>query len=176
MQQRKPQPKPRRAAPASHPAPGARNINRNAPHGFVQQRASYQAPGEGDEFDPYLVADLALTNKIAETLERHYPSHPWMVKVSHAQGVAMIKLPILMKRNEESVLHIDRLACDPGLRSVVRAGGEILERHNVPRAGFAIDHFLHAREAREAKRRPKPRLILGNEPPPGPRPRLILPS
>ena len=63
-------------------------------------------------------------------------------------------------RNEQFVLHISRLKVDPGLKAVVRAGGELLEKYNVPRHGFAIDHFLHAREKGPYGPKPRPRLIL----------------
>ena len=128
--------------------------------GFTRKQVRYEAPGEGLEHDPYAVADLTLTTRIAEKLEQHYPAHPWMVKVSHAQGVAMIKIPILMKASEHWVLHIARLACDPGLRAVVRAGGEILERYNVPRHAFRIDDFLTAREKGPLARKAPPRLLI----------------
>ena len=105
-------------------------------------------------------ADLALTMRIAETLERHYPGHPWMVQVSHDSGCAFIKLPIVMKSMERYVLHIDKLNMDPALRAVVRAGGELLERYNMPRTGFSLDPFLSAREAGPYGRRPAPRLIV----------------
>jgi hypothetical protein len=124
--------------------------------GFTRKTFDYQRPEDGSA-DAHAGADLALTKRIAEVLERHYPSHPWMVEVTHAQGVAYISLPIVMKRNQKFVLHTDRLKSDPGLRAVVRAGGEILERHNVPRSGFRLDHFLHARAANPMNR---PRLII----------------
>ena len=128
--------------------------------GFTEQRGRYEAPGEGNEVDPYLAADLALTKRIAETLERHYSSHPWMVSVTHAQGVAMIKLPILMKRDQVYVIHIANLANDPGLKTVVRAGGELLERFAVPRSDFRLDDFLTVRE--RVVKRPRSKLILPN--------------
>lgn len=124
--------------------------------GFTRQTFGYERQGD-EAVDPHAGHDLALTKRIAETLERHYPSHPWMVEVSHANGVVFISLPIVMKRNQKFVLHTDNLKVDPGLRAVVRAGGEILERHNVPRSGFRLDHFLHARAANPVNR---PRLII----------------
>jgi len=125
--------------------------------GFARQRFDYDPTGSVGEPDPHVGHDLALTKRIAETLERHYPQHPWFVEVSHAQGVAYISLPIIMRRNQRFVLHTDRLKSDPGLRAVVRAGGEILERHNVPRSGFRLDHFLNARARNPMNR---PRIIL----------------
>lgn len=112
------------------------------------------------ESDPYVAADLALTKQIAEVLERHYPCHPWMVEVSHAKGCAFISLPLIMKRNQKYVLHISSLKADPGMRSVMRAAGEVLERHNVPRVGFGLDAFLRARDSGPFGRRPPPKLAL----------------
>lgn len=125
--------------------------------GFTNKKISHDPTGvDTGEVDPYLARDLALTKRMAEVLERHYPGHPWMVQVSHAQGIAYIKLPILMSRNQAYILHIDRMAMDPSLRCVMRAGGELLEKYQVPRTTFLLDHFLNAREAK----RPKPRLII----------------
>lgn len=125
--------------------------------GFVSQKVQYEAPGDG--IDPYMAADLALTKRIAETLERHYPAHPWMVAVTHAQGIAKIKLPVVMSSTEAYVIHLTTIAVDPGLRCVVRAGGELLERYRMPRQQFRLDPFLDAR-AQGPYGRPRPRLIL----------------
>lgn len=127
--------------------------------GFTGKKKVLHDPAGVDGDDPFVQADLALTVKISEVLERHYPAHPWMVTVSHAQGYAAIKLPILMKRNQHHILHITTLKSDPGLKCVIRAAGEILERLNIPRAGFAIDHFLHAR-SKTPYGRARPQLIL----------------
>lgn len=125
--------------------------------GFTDKQITHDPVGiDGEKVDPFLARDLALTKRMAEVLERHYPGHPWMVQVSHAQGVAYVKLPILMKRNQAYILHIDRMSMDPGLKCVMRAGGELLEKYQVPRTPFLLDHFLTARDAS----RPRPRLIL----------------
>lgn len=125
--------------------------------GFTDKKITHDPVGiDGEKVDPFLARDLALTKRMAEVLERHYPGHPWMVQVSHAQGVAYIKLPILMKRNQAYILHIDRMAMDPSLRCVMRAGGELLEKYSVPRSQFLLDHFLTARDVS----RPKPRFIM----------------
>ena len=113
---------------------------------------------DSDAVDPFLTADLTLTARIAAALERHYPAHPWMVKVQHAHGVAMVSLPLLMK--QPYILHIDKL--DPGLNRVVMAAGELLEKLNMPRHGFSLDRFLHAREQGPfaPKKKPKPKLLV----------------
>lgn len=125
--------------------------------GFTNKKITHDPIGVGEgEVDPYLARDLAMTKRIADTLERYYPGHPWMVQVSHASGIAYIKLPILMGRNQAYILHITTLNADPSLRCVMRAGGELLEKYKVPRQPFLLDHFLNARDAS----RPRPRLIL----------------
>lgn len=134
-----------------------RTSNRPAIH---SQRRGFTGKTMDIEDDPYVQADLALTTRIAAVLERHYPSHPWMVEVSHAKGCAFLSLPIVMKRNVKYVLHISALKSDPGLKAVMRAAGEILERHNIPRAGFDLTAFMEARQAGPLGRRPAPRLIL----------------
>ncbi len=120
-------------------------------HGYTQKKMTYDAPSDGSP-DKHAASDLAITRRIAMKLDQHYPCHPWLVRVDGAQGVAMISLPIIMKRNQSYVVHLSTIAADPGLRCIVKAGGEILERHNVPRAGFQIDHFLAARNANPANR------------------------
>lgn len=127
--------------------------------GFTAKSMSYQKAGEAGDHDPHIAADTALARRVGETLQRHYADHPWMVEVDHAQGVVMISLPIIMPRNRKFILHTSSLVADPGLRAVVRAGGEILERYNVPRAGFSLDRFLEARANNPINKR-QPRLIV----------------
>lgn len=152
-------PRSRAKAPRARALPSGHAIQAKQ-RGFTARHVGHDHTGEPDDVDPCLAADLALTKRIAEKLEQHYPAHPWMVTVTHAQGVAMIKLPLVMKRNQAFVLHIDRLGSDPGLRAVVRAGGEILERYHMPRHGFALDRFLQAREKGPYGPKPKPRLWM----------------
>lgn len=123
--------------------------------GFSRQSVTAGDPHTG--VDRFAAADVAMAKRIGAVLERHYPSHPWLVEVTHAQGVAYLSLPIIMHKQRKYVLHLDRLAVDPGFRSVIRAAGEILERHNVPRSGFRLDRFLDARAAAPHNR---PRLII----------------
>lgn len=127
-------------------------------HGFTSRKLRYEAPSDGKP-DKHAAADLAITKKIGAKLEQHYPCQPWLVEVDSAQGVAFISLPIIMRRNQRYCLHLSTIGSDPGLRCVVRAGGELLERHNVPRAGFQIDHFLAARNANPMNRK-MPRFVV----------------
>lgn len=150
-------PAPSPATPPQRFAAPARHAVHAQKRGFTGKIKTYD---QTDEVDPHVAADLAMTLRISETLERHYPAHPWMVTVSHAQGIAQIKLPLVMKRNQAYILHLDKLAVDPGLRKVVRAGGEILERYNMPRAGFSLTPFLEAREKGPYGPKPKPRIWM----------------
>ena len=132
----------------------SRTSRPRAPQAFHTKRRGFTGKTIDVDADEYAAADLALTMRIAAVLEQHYPAHPWMVQVSHASGCAFVALPLVMKRNQKFVLHIDKLKMDPSLRAVVRAGGEILG------SGFSLDHFIHARDAGPLGRRPAPRLIM----------------
>lgn len=107
-----------------------------------------------NEEDPFLQADLALTKLIADKLQRHYPGHPWLVEVTHKQGIATITIPLFAGSSGTSkyVLHISKLKSDPGLRAVVRAGGEILERLAIPRNAFSESHFMDALNSNPIRR------------------------
>jgi hypothetical protein len=111
--------------------------------GYRKPTFIYDKPGEDGDIDPFLVADVTLTKMISEKLQKHYPAHAWMVQVSHAQGCAFISIPVLTGRRKY-VLHISALKSDPTLVSVMRAGGEILERCGLSRLGFSTDEFLSA--------------------------------
>ena len=96
----------------------------------------------GDE-DPHVKADMDTARKIGRVLEYHYKAYPWLVHVSSKQGLASISLPILM---DGAAYHIKLhdLNSDPGMVSVVRGAGEILERYRIPRSGFSGADFVAA--------------------------------
>ncbi len=114
--------------------------------GFIVPNRGYQNPDLDDDIsrDPCKVADLMMVNAISEVVERHYPGHPWFIKVMHAQGVVLISIPLFMGATNQYVVKIHDLKSDPGMRCVIRACGEILERYNIPRQRFDRDHFLNA--------------------------------
>jgi len=111
--------------------------------GFGRTQTRYEAPGEAGDADPYKAADLLLTKNIADIVQRHYANHPWMIEVSHAQGVVMISIPLFMGPRKY-VVHLATLKNDPMMASVLRGCGEILERYNIPRQKFSEGHFLTA--------------------------------
>ncbi len=104
----------------------------------------HNKPGEVDEEDPYLQADLRLTKALGEFIERStYAGHPWLIEASHAQGVVMISLPTLMGRNKY-VVHLYTLKGDPSLRAIMRGCGEILERYNIRRGSYSAADYVDA--------------------------------
>lgn len=136
--------------------------------GFTGHRADYEKLG-ADLHDQYAAADAALSKRVFATLQQHYPFHTWNVEVNHAGGIVKIRLDVVMPKSRWFVLHIARLASDPGLRSVIRAGGDLLERYNLPRRAFHLDHFLAARSQTfvgraEAAARARTKLILPGHP------------
>ena len=107
--------------------------------GFSERKVTTE--GEAQRF-PW---ELALARRVGQTLEFHYPGQPFEIRVDAKQGVLMIRLNPFMG-NYWHVIHLTTIKSDPGLRCVIRAAGEILERYNIPRARFSLDHFLQARE------------------------------
>lgn len=74
-----------------------------------------------------MIADLDTARSIAETLHRHYPGHLWAVHASGETGIATIH-NLRLSGRWGFVIRLLELQQDPGLRMVVRAGGELLER------------------------------------------------
>lgn len=87
--------------------------------------------------------DLVMAKNMAETLHRQYPGHLWAVSVDGKQGIAdvrnlalsgtwgfRLKLPAIYSASEFD-------------REVMRAGGELLERHRVARRKADPDQLNH---------------------------------
>lgn len=86
--------------------------------------------------------NLGLAEQIWQKLQFHYPGHPWGVGVSHEQGIAQIFMPTFTAWSY--VIRLQELFSDPGMRMVVRGGGDMLERFNLPRSGFSTDQYVSA--------------------------------
>lgn len=99
-------------------------------HGVVHQR-------ETEGRDKHARADMALAKAVGETLTSHYSGHSWMVVACHRTGLVKVKLPFMVDKVWYTI-RISELASDPGLRSIIKAGGEILERFNIPRSSGHI--------------------------------------
>lgn len=107
-------------------------------------RVGYEHPDLGDDprHDPHAKADVALAATILGALDARYPGHPWGARADHAQGVVLITLRGF--GNWHYCIHISTLKSDPGLRSVMRGAGELLERIGVARRGFTVDDYKAA--------------------------------
>jgi len=77
----------------------------------------------------YSAADLALCGRVADHLAKHYPGHQWSTHLnSDRLGGVLIIRNLAHSSRWGYVLHLDKLHHDPGMKRVMQAGGEILER------------------------------------------------
>lgn len=106
----------------------------------MQER--YIPKADPTEHDPYKNVDLFWAKAFTRVLMAHYPGHFWEVTVSHEQGIATIAIPILMGTNEKYIL---KLAKGIQPDDIMRAGGDLLERWNIPRSGLDLPAFLAAK-------------------------------
>lgn len=88
--------------------------------------------------------DMAMCKAVADTLERHYPGHAFMIGCDHEQGMLHVQLPYAdlataQGRKEGQYgycVKIGDLNSDPSLSLVVKAGGEMLERYRLARGKY----------------------------------------
>lgn len=107
----------------------------------LQQRHVRNAllPGEKD---PYAEWDLMVAKAITRVLLSHYRGHFWVVEANRKQGVAWISIPILLGE-WKYVFHL-REDITPAM--IIRAGGLILERFNIPRSSLDVASFIAAKK------------------------------
>lgn len=114
------------------------------PAGF-KLNLGYEHPDLGDEprADPLKAMEVATAKWAGELLERHYAGHPWKVEVKG--GMILISIPPLMGALHHYAVKISDTLTDPGgQRTVLRGAGEILERYQIPRQRFDLDHWRQA--------------------------------
>jgi hypothetical protein len=92
--------------------------------------------------------EFGVAKTIFEKLWAHYAGYDWKVKVNAIGGIATIQLPRLHHSTIAYILKLDDLASDPGLRGVVKAGGELLERWNLRRGQVNRAQYRDAIRAR----------------------------
>jgi len=99
----------------------------------------------------------AMAFSVAEELLRWYPGHPWQVDVTlftvhlgeKRPGGVQIKLPVVMPPGKGYNIPLGLLRDANSFTKYVReAGGNILERYQIPRGGCSFDHLLAARPSR----------------------------
>lgn len=82
--------------------------------------------------------DLNVAKEVADALERHYPGWMWMVSVPPKGGIAQVRSGYMDMRMGFVVRLVDSYSASQLAKEAVRAGGELLERTNMPRSRF--DH------------------------------------
>lgn len=84
-----------------------------------------------------LPLDEDLAQSIRRKLYEHYPGWAWTVEIPPNQGVVIIRNLDADPRGRYGYLvKLARVYCDPDLKSVMRAGGEFLERYRLRRAAY----------------------------------------
>lgn len=110
-------------------------------------RGEYLAPANSAKVDAMKAADMRLVKRIGNCLEFHHPGHFFRVTVDHELRLVRIELPPLLETPYSYNIPISVLSCDPGLRTIIRAAGEILERYQMPRTRWDADQYRTAVKA-----------------------------
>jgi len=79
-------------------------------------------------------AEKRVSHAIGAKLEQTYPGHYWRVEIPHNQGIIKIMLPYFTGKVWGYIIPFDKL--DPTHQTVVKAGGELLERFGLSRSSF----------------------------------------
>lgn len=114
-------------------------------HRYGYNRTVYKSDGHGDtgnEADPYHAQNADLAKRMWEAIQAKYPGQPLTTGANYAQGVCMIYFNLFTP--QPYIIKIANLKADPGLKRVVRAAGEILERYRIPRSGFTVSDMVNA--------------------------------
>jgi hypothetical protein len=91
--------------------------------------------------NPNVVAlDFLTAKQMAETLHSHYPGHLWAVTCEGLKGIATVR-NLRLSGRWGFVIKLRDLKADPGMKEVIRAGGELLERYRVSRGRFNPAEF-----------------------------------
>lgn len=98
-------------------------------------------------------ADIALCSEISSILNKHYENHPWLIGCDHEHGVFHIKLlyPDKIGRitHHGIMLHIGKNSNHDTLkRKVMLAGGELLERKQMPTNAANAYSYERAKETK----------------------------
>jgi hypothetical protein len=95
-----------------------------------------------EEQDTRAQWDLMVAKAITRVLLSQYRGHFWVVECDSAQGIAWISIPVLLN-DWKYVFHLSE---DITPAMILRAGGEILERFNLPRSSLDVASFIAARK------------------------------
>lgn len=81
------------------------------------------------------VAEYDIARRMAEALHTHYPGHLWGVSADVETGIAKV-FNLRLSGQWGFVIKLNTLVNDVELKSVIRAGGELLERYKMHRGRF----------------------------------------
>lgn len=101
-----------------------------APADVLTERGLFNPDGRFD------AVNKTLCREIGKKLAQHYPGHPWGVMAEAEHGI--VKIALQGFTQWPYLIRLSTLKADPGLKSVVKAGGELLERLQMPRGGFSF--------------------------------------
>jgi hypothetical protein len=118
-------------------------LDRGFGQGNTRVNERYIPNADPTEHDPHKDWDLMVARAITRVLLGHYRGHFWEVNVSRKQGIASISIPILMGPTEKYFIRLSE-SITPA--HIIRYGGELLERWNIPRSPMDLPAFLTARE------------------------------
>lgn len=116
-------------------------LDRSHGQGNVSLEQRYIPSGDPEEHDPHAAWDMMVAKAITRVLLGHYRGHFWEVTVSRKQGIATITIPLLLGNWKYKF----SLTEDISPAHIIRAGGEILERFNIPRTNMDLPAFLAAK-------------------------------
>jgi hypothetical protein len=95
-----------------------------------------------DEEDRFAAIDQTRAKMVHDLLTKVYRGHFWEVYCDSSQGILTITIPILLNNYK----WIFKLQDEITPAKVIRAGGEILERFNIPRGHMDVAAFVQARQ------------------------------
>eukprot|EP01030_Chromulinospumella_sphaerica_P021264 gene21264-21194_t len=87
-------------------------------------------------------ANEALCKLIGEKLNNEFPGHPWVVRSEIEHGIVKIEMQGFAQW--PMTIKVANLKGDSSMALVKRYAGELLERLNLPRAGFSLDDWRSA--------------------------------
>lgn len=96
-------------------------------------------------------ADMQMAKGVGRLLQAHYGGHLWQVEVDSKQGVCLITIVLLLGNWKYKLPLATMQPAD-----VIRAGGEILERFNIPRSNMDVGSFLDAKKLAVSRASDKP--------------------
>lgn len=108
--------------------------------------ANYVPPLDGTD-DEVKGFDIHVAKGVLDILARKYFGYPWHVMAETRQGIVAFGIPELMGPTLRYVIRLAEFT-DLNADLVIRAGGELLERMNLPRAPIDMAAYLTARQNR----------------------------